>query len=94
MVKKVKVVLGKGPKPKDPKPEKRPHEKKGGGEKISRGWQDRQEDKEGNKDKNVKKKKPIKVWKRKSVFWELECWKFLDGRHCIDVMHIDKKNLW
>jgi hypothetical protein len=30
------------------------------------------------------------VWKRKSVFWELPYWEYLETRHCIDVMHIEK----
>ncbi|TYK13605.1 transposase [Cucumis melo var. makuwa] len=29
-------------------------------------------------------------WKKKSIFFELEYWKFLDVRHCLDVMHIEK----
>ncbi|KAL0546774.1 hypothetical protein IC582_016687 [Cucumis melo] len=28
-------------------------------------------------------------WKKKSSFFELEYWKFLDVRHCLDVMHIE-----
>ena len=30
------------------------------------------------------------TWKKKSIFWELEYWKDLEVRHCIDVMHIEK----
>ncbi|KAL0556752.1 hypothetical protein IC582_005268 [Cucumis melo] len=29
-------------------------------------------------------------WKKKSIFFELEYWKFLDVRHYLDVMHIEK----
>ncbi|KAL0556682.1 hypothetical protein IC582_005197 [Cucumis melo] len=29
-------------------------------------------------------------WKKKSIFFELEYWKFLDVRHCLGVMHIEK----
>lgn len=29
-------------------------------------------------------------WKKKSIFFELEYWKFLPVRHCLDVMHIEK----
>ncbi|KAL6202337.1 hypothetical protein ACLB2K_026045 [Fragaria x ananassa] len=29
-------------------------------------------------------------WKKKSIFFELEYWKFLHVRHCLDVMHIEK----
>ena len=39
------------------------------------------------------KKKSKKVdcaWKKKSVFFELEYWKFHHVRHCLDVMHIEK----
>ncbi|GJW17979.1 hypothetical protein Tco_0025415 [Tanacetum coccineum] len=32
------------------------------------------------------------MWKKKSIFWELEYWKDFEVRHCIDVMHI-KKNV-
>ena len=38
----------------------------------------------------TKKKKPVRIWKKKSVFWKLEYWKYLDVRHCIDVMHVEK----
>ena len=30
------------------------------------------------------------IWKKKSIFWELPCWEFLDVRHAIDVMHLTK----
>jgi hypothetical protein len=30
------------------------------------------------------------MWKKKSIFWELEYWKFLDVRSAIDVMHVMK----
>lgn len=41
-----------------------------------------------------KKQSPIKhdgMFKRKCVFWDLPYWKYLDTRHCIDVMHFKKK---
>ncbi|XP_074352544.1 uncharacterized protein LOC141691678 [Apium graveolens] len=40
-----------------------------------------------------KMKKANKVespWKKKSVFFKLEYWKFHHVRHCIDVMHVEK----
>jgi hypothetical protein len=30
------------------------------------------------------------MWKKKSIFWELEYWKFLEVRSAIDVMHATK----
>jgi hypothetical protein len=30
------------------------------------------------------------MWKKKSIFWELEYWKFLEVRSAIDVMHMTK----
>jgi hypothetical protein len=30
------------------------------------------------------------MWKKKSIFWELEYWKFLVVRSAIDVMHVTK----
>jgi hypothetical protein len=30
------------------------------------------------------------MWKKKSIFWELEYWKFLEVRSAIDVMHVMK----
>ena len=30
------------------------------------------------------------MWKKKSIFWELEYWKVLDVRSAIDVMHVTK----
>ncbi|XP_057806813.1 uncharacterized protein LOC131021574 isoform X3 [Salvia miltiorrhiza] len=30
------------------------------------------------------------AWKKKSIFFELEYWKHLHIRHCLDVMHIEK----
>ena len=30
------------------------------------------------------------MWKKKSIFWELEYWKVLDVRSAIDVMHVMK----
>jgi hypothetical protein len=28
------------------------------------------------------------MWKKKSIFWELPYWKFLEVRSAIDVMHV------
>jgi hypothetical protein len=30
------------------------------------------------------------MWKKKSIFWELEYWKDLEVRSSIDVMHVTK----
>jgi hypothetical protein len=30
------------------------------------------------------------MWKKQSIFWELPYWKYLDVRHSIDVMHVEK----
>ncbi len=30
------------------------------------------------------------MWKKKSIFWELEYWEVLDFRHAVDVMHLSK----
>ena len=39
----------------------------------------------------VKKSNKVEsVWKKKSIFFELEYWKFHHIRHCLDVMHIEK----
>ncbi|XP_074373627.1 uncharacterized protein LOC141713976 [Apium graveolens] len=41
--------------------------------------------------KEVKKSKKVEYpWKKKSVFFELEYWKYHHVRHCLDVMHIEK----
>nr|XP_017233155.1 PREDICTED: uncharacterized protein LOC108207204 [Daucus carota subsp. sativus] len=41
--------------------------------------------------KEVKKAKKVDCpWKKKSIFFELEYWKFHHVRHCLDVMHIEK----
>ncbi|XP_074377706.1 uncharacterized protein LOC141719227 [Apium graveolens] len=41
--------------------------------------------------KEVKKSKMVDCpWKRKSIFFELEYWKFHHVRHCLDVMYIEK----
>ena len=32
----------------------------------------------------------LKVWKTRSVFWDLEYWHKLDTPHCLDQMHICK----
>ena len=48
---------------------------------------------------NLKKKKKtlkasklesIIAFKKKSIFFDLEYWKYLYVRHCIDVMHVEK----
>ncbi|XP_074377904.1 uncharacterized protein LOC141719426 [Apium graveolens] len=39
----------------------------------------------------VKKSKKVDCpWKKKSVFFELEYWKFHYVRHCLDIMHVEK----
>ena len=41
--------------------------------------------------KEVKKPKKVEcAWKKKSIFFKLEYWKFHHVRHCLDVMHIEK----
>ena len=35
----------------------------------------------------------LKVWKMRSVFWDLEYWHKLDTPHCLDQMHICKNVL-
>jgi hypothetical protein len=30
------------------------------------------------------------MWKKQLIFWELPYWKYLDVRHSIDVMHVEK----
>ena len=30
------------------------------------------------------------MWKKKSIFWDLPCWKDLEVRSAIDVMHVTK----
>ncbi|XP_063946024.1 uncharacterized protein LOC108212368 [Daucus carota subsp. sativus] len=37
-----------------------------------------------------KKGEPRPIWKKVSIFFQLEYWKFLPVRHCLDVMHIEK----
>ena len=37
-----------------------------------------------------KSKKDECPWKKKSVFFELEYWKYHHVRHCLDIMHIEK----
>ncbi|XP_063941318.1 uncharacterized protein LOC135149522 [Daucus carota subsp. sativus] len=37
-----------------------------------------------------KSKKVDCPWKKKSIFFELEYWKFHHVRHCLDVMHVEK----
>ncbi|XP_054785874.1 uncharacterized protein LOC129292326 [Prosopis cineraria] len=36
--------------------------------------------------KNSKKS----IWKKRSIFFDLPYWSYLDMRHCIDVMHVEK----
>ena len=39
----------------------------------------------------VKKSKKVEcAWKKKSIFFDLEYWRFHHVRHCLDVMHIEK----
>ncbi|XP_022155369.1 uncharacterized protein LOC111022513 [Momordica charantia] len=45
--------------------------------------------KEGKKEKNDGDLS-YSYWKNKSIFFELEYWKHLHVRHCLDVMHIEK----
>ncbi|GKA74835.1 hypothetical protein Tco_0781213 [Tanacetum coccineum] len=33
---------------------------------------------------------PKRIWKKRSIFWELKYWTHLRVRHCLDVMHIEK----
>ncbi|GJS34581.1 uncharacterized protein Tco_0532963 [Tanacetum coccineum] len=33
---------------------------------------------------------PKRIWKKRSIFWELKYWPHLRVRHCLDVMHIEK----
>ncbi|KAL8145506.1 hypothetical protein AgCh_003604 [Apium graveolens] len=41
--------------------------------------------------KKVKKSKKVDcAWKKKSVFFELEYWKFYHVRHYLDIMHVEK----
>ena len=41
--------------------------------------------------KEVRKSKKVDCpWKKKSIFFELEYWKFHHVRHCLDVMHVEK----
>ncbi|XP_074356566.1 uncharacterized protein LOC141696305 [Apium graveolens] len=41
--------------------------------------------------KEVKKSKKVDCpWKKKSIFFELEYWKFHHVRHCLNVMHVEK----
>jgi hypothetical protein len=30
------------------------------------------------------------MWKKQLIFWELPYWKYLDVRHSIDAMHVEK----
>ena len=44
----------------------------------------------------TKKKAPeplLKIWKMRSVFWDLEYWPILDTPHSLDQMHIPKNIL-
>ncbi|XP_078149690.1 uncharacterized protein LOC144545009 [Carex rostrata] len=33
---------------------------------------------------------PKNIWKKKFIFWELPYWEYLEVRHCLDVMYIEK----
>ncbi|KAJ9557156.1 hypothetical protein OSB04_011770 [Centaurea solstitialis] len=33
---------------------------------------------------------PKNIWKNKSIFWDLPYWEYLNVRHCLNVMHIEK----
>ena len=33
---------------------------------------------------------PKNIWKKKSIFWELPYWEYLEARYCLDVMHVEK----
>jgi hypothetical protein len=102
MVQKVNDVFGKGPKPKQgPKPQqgyqsKKQHRERFGKEKLADDV-GKSNAKNPKKEKMVKKAKPIKIWKKKSIFWEFKYWNDLDVCHCIDVMHVEKNvcdNIW
>jgi hypothetical protein len=44
--------------------------------------------------KDEKASEPLlKVWKTRSVFWDLEYWPILDTPYCLDQMHITKNVL-
>ena len=43
--------------------------------------------------KAAKQSRVKNIWKKKSIFFELSYWSKLDIRHCIDVMHMEKKCL-
>jgi hypothetical protein len=40
--------------------------------------------------KKFQKNIPNGIWKKKSIFWELPYWPYLDVRHYLDGMHIIK----
>ncbi|PRQ40943.1 hypothetical protein RchiOBHm_Chr4g0441621 [Rosa chinensis] len=42
------------------------------------------------KGKKKSERRPHRVWKKKSIFFELPYWKVLLVRHNLDVMHIEK----
>ena len=47
----------------------------------------------GEKNKNSRGKLNVNTtncWKKKSIFFDLEYWKYLHVRHNLDVMHIEK----
>ncbi|XP_024171963.1 uncharacterized protein LOC112177965 [Rosa chinensis] len=46
----------------------------------------------GKKKKNLAADATCPCWKKRSIFFDLEYWKSLYVRHCLDVMHI-KKNI-
>ncbi len=58
-------------------------------EELLKNWKDCP--KPGKKRKRQQQDKPLmKVWKTRSVFWELPYWKFLRTPHSLDIMHITK----
>ena len=44
----------------------------------------------GKKNKKALDVGGTKCWKKKSLFFDLEYWKYLHVRHNLDVMHIEK----
>jgi len=43
--------------------------------------------------KTLKNRGVKNIWKKKFIFFELPYWSKLDVRHCIHVMHVEKKCL-
>src|SRR4051812_33630094 len=57
-------------------------------EELLKNWKDCP--KPRKKQKRQQDKPLMKVWKTRSVFWELPYWKFLCTPHSLDIMHITK----